>query len=268
MKLLVSVRSGAEVEPALTGGADIIDAKEPARGSLGPVSDAVLAEIMVQVPGDWALSIALGDFSDPAEVLATLSSLRLAPRPAPLYLKLGFAGVSASDRIEAMVAAAVAASESLEASPRIVIVAYADSRRAETASSDSLRSIAAAGGAAGVLLDTCIKDGHGLLEWIDGPSLERWVGLARAAGLVTALAGGLQLDDIAVISSAYPDVVGVRGAACDGGREGPVSAERVRALRKRTELIAAPFNAAVSLADAIGGETRDSGAISPWGEGC
>ena len=35
MRLLVSVRSAEEVSAALAGGADIIDAKEPERGSLG-----------------------------------------------------------------------------------------------------------------------------------------------------------------------------------------------------------------------------------------
>src|SRR4051812_47948913 len=42
MELLVSVRSAKEVEAALAGGADIIDAKEPSRGSLGAVSPKVL----------------------------------------------------------------------------------------------------------------------------------------------------------------------------------------------------------------------------------
>ena len=45
MRLLVSVRAAAEVAPALAGGADIIDAKEPARGSLGAVSPTRLREI-------------------------------------------------------------------------------------------------------------------------------------------------------------------------------------------------------------------------------
>src|SRR2546421_12398881 len=110
MELLVSVRSGAEVEPALTGGADIIDAKEPARGSLGPVSDAVLGEILAQVPGDQALSIALGDFSEPDDVLEAVAGRPLPARAAPVYLKLGFAGVTACDRLGTMIAAAVAGS--------------------------------------------------------------------------------------------------------------------------------------------------------------
>ena len=38
--LLVSVRSGAEAEAALAGGADLIDVKEPTRGALGRADGA------------------------------------------------------------------------------------------------------------------------------------------------------------------------------------------------------------------------------------
>jgi (5-formylfuran-3-yl)methyl phosphate synthase len=233
MELLVSVRSGAEVAPALTGGADIIDAKEPAHGSLGPVSAAVLTDILTQIPGEQPLSIALGDFADPDEVLAALTSRPLSSRPAPLYLKLGFAGVSAPDRLESMIATAVEASHWHQASPLIVAVAYADSARAGTVSPDTVSRVAAECGATGVLLDTQTKDGRGLLSWIDLPALDLWVERGRTAGLMIGLAGGLRLDDIGLVCGVNPDVVGVRGAACDGGRDGWVNAGRVRALRER-----------------------------------
>ena len=42
MRLLVSVRSAAEARAALSGGADIIDAKEPSLGSLGAVGPLAL----------------------------------------------------------------------------------------------------------------------------------------------------------------------------------------------------------------------------------
>jgi (5-formylfuran-3-yl)methyl phosphate synthase len=236
MELLVSVRSGAEVESALAGGADIIDAKEPARGSLGPVSDAVLAEILAAVPGERALSIALGDFSAPDQLLEALVSRPLAARPGPLYLKLGFAGVSVSARIESMIAAAVTVGGSPGVSHRIVVVAYADSERAQTAAPDRIREIAAECGAWGVLLDTWIKDGRGLLGLMDQRCLAQWVERGKDAGLLTALAGELKLEDIEPIGRAGPAVVGVRGAACDGGRGGTVNASRVRALRDRAGL--------------------------------
>jgi uncharacterized protein (UPF0264 family) len=233
MELLVSVRSGAEVEPALKGGADIIDAKEPGRGSLGAVSPAVLAEIVARVPPDQALSVALGDFADPVAVEAAITSVSISQRLAPLYFKLGFAGVIARNRLENMIARAVAAAERHQASPRIVVVAYADSARAGSALPEGLRDIAVTQGAAGVLLDTSMKDGRGLLGCMDQVALERWVVRGKEAVLLTALAGELKLEDIALIGRANPDVVGFRGAACDGGRDGRVSASRVQALRER-----------------------------------
>jgi (5-formylfuran-3-yl)methyl phosphate synthase len=82
MQLLVSVRSAGEVAPALTGGADIIDAKEPANGSLGSVSAATLAEVASRVPRNQELSVALGDVSSVAEVITLIDGLRLPSRNA------------------------------------------------------------------------------------------------------------------------------------------------------------------------------------------
>jgi len=264
MELLVSVRSGAEVPVALAGGADILDAKEPAHGSLGAVSPRVLNDILGQVSGEQALSLALGDFADPEAVLAAFAARPLAARPAPLYMKFGFAGVSTPDRLEAMIATAVDGANRHPASPLIVAVAYADYARAATATPDTISRIAAECGAGGVLLDTWVKDGQNLLSWINLTALRLWVGRARDAGLLTALAGGLQLDDIDLVRGTNPDVVGVRGAACDGGRGGSVNARRIEALRERIR-VTSGFVQGTLTERAIAGETRDPGAISRWG---
>jgi uncharacterized protein (UPF0264 family) len=233
MELLVSVRSAAEVEAALAGGADIIDAKEPTRGSLGPVSAEVLTGLVAQIPDEHPLSIVLGDLVNPEQVVATIRSLRLPLRTAPVYLKLGSAAVRAAKQIEALLTCAVTASRAHPACPLVVAVAYADATRAGTVLPDSVRVMAQRAGTAGILLDTQIKDGLGLLRWIAPRALARWVTSARAAGLITALAGGLGLEDLEAVAAAGPDVVGVRGAACEGGREGRISAARVRGLRRR-----------------------------------
>jgi (5-formylfuran-3-yl)methyl phosphate synthase len=237
MELLVSVRSAAEVGAALSGGADIIDAKEPSHGSLGAVSPDVLAEIAAEMPDDRRLSVVLGDLTDPDDVVSALSHLRLSPMPSPIYLKLGFAGIPSEDRIERLIATAVAASNETVTSSLIVAVAYADSARAGTASPGTISRIAAEAGAAGILLDTHTKDGLGLLSWIGPTALERWVADARTAGMITALAGGLGLEDLERVTAAGPDVLGVRGAACEGGRKGWVRAERVQAIRRRLSTV-------------------------------
>jgi uncharacterized protein (UPF0264 family) len=107
MQLLVSVRSADEVEAALAGGADIIDAKEPANGSLGAVSPATLAKVASRIPAVQELSIALGDVRTVAEVITSIDRLELPPRTAPTYLKLGFAGVESPDTVGQLLCTAV-----------------------------------------------------------------------------------------------------------------------------------------------------------------
>jgi (5-formylfuran-3-yl)methyl phosphate synthase len=232
VQLLVSVRSVAEVGSALRGGADIIDAKEPGHGSLGAVSREVLAEIIQLVPNGRALSVALGDLMSPAEVFATIESLPLSPRLGPVYLKLGFAGVSSLDLIGSLLSAAVVAAKIGPAAAHIVAVAYADAARARSVSPHSLVPVAAAAGATGILVDTYGKDGSGLLRWMELEALAGLGANAHRAGLFAALAGELGLEDMALIVATRADVVGVRGAACIGGRQGRVSSRKVEALRR------------------------------------
>ena len=61
--------------------------------------------------------------------------------------------------------------------------------------------------------------------------LDAWVSEARDAGLIVALAGQLTADDLPFARDAGAEIAGVRGAACDGGRTGRVSADKVRMLR-------------------------------------
>ena len=68
-RLLVSVRSAAEAEAALRGGADVIDVKEPGRGPLGRADDAVIADVVRLVAGRRPVSAALGELCrDPSSV--------------------------------------------------------------------------------------------------------------------------------------------------------------------------------------------------------
>src|SRR6266478_5781453 len=62
--LLVSVRSPAEAEAALRGGAALIDVKEPGRGSLGRAEDAVIAAVIAAVAARRPVSAALGELME------------------------------------------------------------------------------------------------------------------------------------------------------------------------------------------------------------
>jgi (5-formylfuran-3-yl)methyl phosphate synthase len=261
MQLLVSVRSAAEVQPALSGGADIIDAKEPSRGSLGAVSPEKLIQILDRIPPHVGLSIALGDLTTPHEVFRAITSLPHFARRAPTYLKLGFAGVSSAERVRALLATARAASQRQMVSPHIIAVGYADAEAAGTINPELVSRAAASAGAAGVLLDTHLKDGRHLLSWMELAVLTALLAQARAAGLLTAVAGGLEPKHLRAVSAARPDVVGFRGAACVGGRGGQVSRQRVLQLQRALRSMNSGFVQEALRTRGVG-ETPEAPAIS------
>ena len=235
MRLLVSVRSASEATRALEGGADIIDAKEPARGSLGAVESSVLREIADALSGALPLSVALGDAATPDDVNRAVASLELA-RLQTAYLKVGFAGLRDGIRVRDTIRRLAQAAAELPSRPRVIAVAYADHRPAGSPEPFTVATLAGSAGADGVLLDTWTKDGTDVFAWMPLPMLKEWTAVSRRLGLRVALAGSITKDSMATALESQPDIVGVRGAACEGGRSGSLSADHVRALKALLEL--------------------------------
>jgi uncharacterized protein (UPF0264 family) len=227
VRLLVSVRNAAEARTAVLGGADIVDAKEPRAGALGAVAPEVLAAIHAAVPPRAPLSAALGDVATRSELDQALDGARV-----PLaFVKLGFAGLDDVQRIGDALGHAVRRAESLPGRPAVMLVAYADWRTAGGPSPFEALALLHAAGAAGLLVDTAAKTGLRLPHLLDPQALSRLGAELRAGGLLYALAGSLRSADFAMACTAGADVVGVRGAACIGGRDGRVDAGLVRGLR-------------------------------------
>src|SRR5439155_397097 len=81
-----------------------------------------------------------------------------------------------------------------------------------------------------VLRATAVKD-RALFELLPPATVSSWVAAAHRAGLFAALAGSLRGADFATARDLGADVVGVRAAACVGGRTGRVRRARVARLR-------------------------------------
>jgi uncharacterized protein (UPF0264 family) len=93
--------------------------------------------------------------------------------------------------------------------------------------------VAHAAGVGICLLDTAVKDGRGLLDWLSPDALASLVVDAHAMDLQVALAGALRAEDLPIIRATGADIAGVRSAVCaDGQRSAPLEAARVRALLK------------------------------------
>jgi uncharacterized protein (UPF0264 family) len=245
MHLLVSVRSAEEARAALAGGAEIIDAKEPRRGALGAVEIGVLREIVHAVHGERPVSAAIGDAGD-AELLA--EKARAAAEAGATFVKVGFADARDLGMVRARLSRVMDGALRSPTPCAVVAVAYADWHEVGAAAPSTVVAAAGAQGAMGVLVDTVRKDGAGLFRCLGRASLECLVQDARSRSLLVALAGRITVEDLAFAYEAGVEIVGVRGAACDGGREGCVRESRVR------ELVAAR--------DVLAGRRGDSHAMS------
>jgi len=225
MQLLVSVSDVEEAQAALLGGAIVIDAKDPLLGALGAVSLDVLRRIHTVVGGIRPVSAALGEAVDEE---AMEHAARAYASAGAAFVKIGFARPGDMGRIGSLIEAAVRGAR--PAGCGVIAATYADEPGA-VASRQELVNVAANSGATGVLIDTVDKGGSGLRSLVTTAVLTAWIAAAHDAGLIVSVAGKLTGEDLAWARECGADIAGVRGAACDGGRTGRVTAERVRLLR-------------------------------------
>jgi (5-formylfuran-3-yl)methyl phosphate synthase len=180
-------------------------------------------------------SAAFGDPRDGVAAAQLIAALPIPARPAPTYVKVGLARAGPAGA-EQLLGDAVQAALRHAGRPLVIAVAYADAPTA--LGLHGLLAVASRSGASGVLLDTLRKAGGSLLEAVARQELDEWIAEARALSLLVALAGRLDRSEVALVAGSNADVVGVRGAACEGGRGGWVSAAKVRALRDLLDHIA------------------------------
>ena len=236
VRLLVSVVSADEVEAALAGGADIVDVKNPAEGSLGAPVPSLLRAVRSRVASPAEVSVALGDAPHLPGTMA-LAAAGAAACGAD-FLKIGLFGSARPEQALELLAAVRRAAVDVNPSTRLMAAAYADASRVGALAPAELPSIARQAGFHGVMLDTAVKDGVSTFTVMGEEGVADFFAVAHALGLVTALAGALGADDLGRAQRLGADIVGVRGSACEGGRRGTVSAARVRALRAALALSA------------------------------
>src|SRR5437660_204831 len=222
----MSAWSGSARRPAARACSAVSSAPRrlPRKVSATSAPAAAYANAMARpIPLEAPVTAALGDVRDDAMVAAAAAAA-----PGLAFVKLGFAGVTGEAQAQRL---ARAVRRAVPAATRMVLVAYADWRRADSLAPARVVAVAAETGAAGLLLDTAWKDAP--LFALESPhAVAAWVDAARAAGLFAALAGSLSGGDFATARAVGAELVGVRGAACIGGRKGRVSRARVAALQR------------------------------------
>lgn len=228
---MISVVSADEAREALQGGAEILDIKNPAEGSLGAQSPQTIKEIKKLATGKVKISVAIGDLPN-LPGTAALAALGAAVCGAD-YVKAGLYGPRNEADAIALLGAVKSALHQYECS--IIAAGYADSNRTGSLRPEFLPRVALAAGVQGCLLDTAIKDGHNLFDFIDLQEIGRLIEEAHAGGLMFGLAGALREQDLPVVRDLGADVVGLRTLVCrNNQRNGPLDAALVRRLTRKS----------------------------------
>jgi uncharacterized protein (UPF0264 family) len=231
MDLLISVVGEAEVHPAVAGGADIVDVKNPREGSLGANFPHVIRRVRELTPAAVPVSVAIGDVPN-LPGMAALAAAGAAGCGVQ-FVKVGLLGPRDHDEAYAVLAAVCRAARDEAPGVRVMATAYADAGATGSLPPAELPAVAAEAGTDGCMIDTAAKGAGTLFTALAAAELERFVSACGEAGLLCALAGSLSASDMPRLRALAPDIVGFRGAACgDGRREGALDRDAVQRLKE------------------------------------
>lgn len=222
--LLASVRDVDEAVFALNGGADLIDAKDPAKGALGALSVLVVSDIVRVVDGAVPVSATVGDV--PSNADAVVDAMLPVSASGVDIVKVGF--VPGPGTASAIAAAGEMMTTRAPRGQKCVAVFFAD------LGFDPLWIAASArAGLFGVMVDTSGKRDGSLIDHLGLAPIAAFVSTAHQHGLIAGVAGSLGLHAAETLCAAEPDIMGFRGGLCrDGDRRQPLDAGALEALRR------------------------------------
>lgn len=228
-RLLVSVRNLHEARMAHAAGVDLIDLKEPRRGSLGMADLSVAARVAAALP-DSQLSLALGELSewnDAADIPEIPSAIR--------FLKLGLSQQADNPGWKQEWAGLMQSiSTHSGRSFDWVAVVYADSAAARSPAPEEIIEAARTMKCAGVLFDTWSKSAGSLSDHLSTDKLAASIESIHAAGMLAALAGSLREEHLPKLLPLGADIIAVRGAVCsDRDRTAEIDAAAIVQFKRR-----------------------------------
>jgi uncharacterized protein (UPF0264 family)/dihydrodipicolinate synthase/N-acetylneuraminate lyase/TusA-related sulfurtransferase len=233
MLLMVSVQNVEEALEAERGGADVVDVKNLQEALVGSGHPTTVRQVRAQIQPENHVSITLGVVPNQAGTVA-MAAYAAAVMDAT-SVKIGFMQTEYDTAVEIL-------KESRRAmdgyNTKLVGSLFADNLLYEGGLDPKLMvQLATDGECDGFLIDTLIKDGRNLFDFLTEAELHDMVLEGKKRGLSTALSGHLKLDDLDELARINPDIVGVRGAVCStGDRDRAVAWEAVAEFKKQVDL--------------------------------
>ena len=201
-----------EASEAIAGGADIIDVKNPTEGALGANYPWVIKRIKEITPKNIEVSCTLGEVPNlPGSIsLAALGAASLGVD----YIKVGLYGLKTPEEAIFLLQNVNRAAKEFNSKIKVVATGYADAEKIGAVEPLLIPEIAHKAQVDVAMIDTSVKDGKNLFDYLTQEQLKKFINTTHNLGLEAALAGSLRKQDLPVVYGLGADVAGLRGAAC------------------------------------------------------
>ena len=228
MMLMVSVQNLDEGREAVAGGADIVDVKNLREMMVGSNFPPVIREVRNAFPRPFHVSVTLGVVPNQAGTVAM--AVYGAAALGATSVKVGFIE---SDYETALRILRESRSALEGFDTKLIAATFADSHLYRGIDPTLVVKLGQESKSDGMLIDTLVKDGRNLFDFLGERKLKDLVVEAKEVGMSTALSGTLRVANLHTLVRINPDIVGVRGAVCTRGdrEKGAVDATAVAAFR-------------------------------------
>jgi len=228
MMLMVSVQNLEEAKEAVAGGADIVDVKNLREMMVGSNFPPVVREVRNAFPKQIHVSVTLGVVPNQAGTVAM--AVYGAGALGATSVKVGFVDSDYETALRIL----QESRRALEGfDTKLIAATFADSHLYHGIDPTLVVRLGKESKSDGILIDTLVKDGRNLFDFIGEHKLKELVLEAKEAGMSTALSGHLKISNLHTLVRINPDIVGVRGAVCTRGdrEKGAVDSAAVAVLR-------------------------------------
>lgn len=232
--LLISVRSQSEAGIVIEHGVDILDIKEPERGSLGRPDVRTVNQILARVDGQ-CISLALGELVELSTEMLSRFFKKIDANKKIRFAKIGLSKMNGHVDWRPIWEQAIACLPD-HVSP--VAVAYIDH---DESASPTIEQVFESGrqlGCCMAMVDTFDKTAGSFQERDSIENFIHYRQLANSLQMSFVLAGSVGVQTLAMVREIAPQIVGIRGAVCcEQNRE---SAIDLHALSNFSEALRLP----------------------------
>jgi len=221
-KLLVSFKDLYEISNEVLNQIDILDLKDPEKGSIGSWSKQGIKEAISRYGRKKRISATLGDIMNTHDLLKKIEDFDKLDLSFIKFGLFSFGNANLLERIKLI--------GERKYNTELVCVVFADDNRTVAFTLENLKYFKFFG-IKYLLLDTFKKDDRDLLSFCNLSFLKKFINACRSYRIKVGLAGKLKEKQIPSLMKLNPNIIGLRSAVCSKNqRNSNVEIERLRKI--------------------------------------